>query len=111
MAEEPFGLWGTSDPDRVAVSVNRDDPSRVVGHVCLMTRGGWIIEGDVRNQVFPTAREAAQAGLDHFFPITASKGLKFAVVPAPKAGDVDNPICHTSSARSINALLIASREL
>jgi hypothetical protein len=32
-------------------------------------------------------------------------------VPAPKAGDVDNPICHTSSARSISALLIASREL
>jgi len=69
MDEADFGLWGTSDPDRAAVSANCDKPSHIVGYVCMTARGDWIIEGDPTNQVFATPREAAQVGLDHWFRV------------------------------------------
>jgi hypothetical protein len=62
-----FSLWGTSDPERVAVSASLDEPSNIIGYVCLTARGYWIIDGDTTNKVFTTAREAAQGGIRDCF--------------------------------------------
>jgi hypothetical protein len=67
MENGSFGLWGTADPDRVAVSVNCDEPAPVIGYVCMTTGRDWIIEGDTTKQSFATPGEAAQVGLARCF--------------------------------------------
>ena len=66
MDEVNLGLWGTSDPNRVAVSSNREDPSRIVGYICITVNGGWVIEGDSTDRIFLTPRAVARAGINEW---------------------------------------------
>lgn len=57
-----LGLWGTSDLQRVAVSLERGDPKTIIGYVREIGQLKWVAEGDPTNQHFDTPREAAEHG-------------------------------------------------
>jgi hypothetical protein len=56
------GLWGTVNLHRVAVTLDLDSPTRIVGHVLEISVRKWIAEGDDTNREFDTPREAAEHG-------------------------------------------------
>ena len=56
-----LGLWGTNNPDRIAVSLSPDQPDQIIGHV-REDRFAWVAEGDPANIHFATPREAAEHG-------------------------------------------------
>jgi len=56
-----IGLWGTSNPKRVAVTQVADDPEQVVGYIWeVRHRDGWSAENDPEENLFSTPREAAE---------------------------------------------------
>jgi hypothetical protein len=57
-----LGLWGTSDPKRVMVSLEQNKPNTVLGYVREVDGFMWIAEGDPQRRPFETPREAAQHG-------------------------------------------------
>jgi hypothetical protein len=55
-----LGLWGTSNPNRVAVTTCADDSEPVVGYVREERQDRWMAEGDPAENLFSTPREAAE---------------------------------------------------
>ena len=64
-----LGLWGTSNPKRVAVTSRADDPELIVGYVREVSQDRWRAEGDPAENLFSTPREAADFAFLHTWKI------------------------------------------
>jgi hypothetical protein len=57
-----LGLWGSSNLNRVAVSLESNAPETVLGYVREVGDFKWAAEGDSEQRRFNTPREAAEHG-------------------------------------------------
>lgn len=73
-----LGLWGTPDPERVAVTAKMEDPEAIIGFVREIHELRWAVEGDPNEYVFSTPREAAEYGYNTVWQIKPSKKLNLA---------------------------------
>jgi hypothetical protein len=57
-----FGLRGTTNLTRVAVSLESEAPLTIIGYIREVGGLKWVVEGDHSNRGFDTPREAAEHG-------------------------------------------------